>query len=139
MNQDVRNLSLLYEHMKMDKTIAKIVAINDGKVLLMQKPDSFEWELPGGHVESGEKTKKGAMREFKEETGFKLEENHLNKIETQYSNDAKLRWYSYFKPVHKVKISEEHVNYKWVPKKKLDKYPLTKTTNKLIIINTFPQ
>ena len=60
MNQDVRSLSIIYEHMKRDKTIAKIVVINDGKVLLMQKPDSFEWELPGGHVEPGEKTKQAA-------------------------------------------------------------------------------
>jgi len=139
MNQDVRSLSIIYEHMKHDHTIAKIVVINDGKVLLMQKPDSFEWELPGGHVEPGEKTKQGALREFKEETGFALEPNHLNKIETQYSSDAKLRWYSYFKPVHKVKLSDEHVNFKWVPKKKLDKFTLTKSTNKLIITSTFPQ
>jgi len=48
----------------------------DGMVLLAERgkgPYVGVWSLPGGHVEPGETTQEGALREVAEETGIKVE------------------------------------------------------------------
>ena len=48
----------------------------EGKVLLMKrasnKRNGGKWEIPGGSLRFGESPRRGALREVKEETGFKL-------------------------------------------------------------------
>jgi len=48
--------------------IANLLAIQDGKVLLLQKPRRGWYVAPGGKMESGESIYEAAVREFKEET-----------------------------------------------------------------------
>jgi 8-oxo-dGTP diphosphatase len=40
-----------------------------GKLLLVRHRDRSSWEIPGGHIEQGEKTDDAAQRELFEETG----------------------------------------------------------------------
>jgi len=46
-----------------------IVAKYQGKLLLVRHRDRSSWEIPGGHVEHGEKIDAAARRELFEETG----------------------------------------------------------------------
>lgn len=48
--------------------IANLLAIQDGKVLLLKKPRRGWYVAPGGKMESGESIYEAAVREFKEET-----------------------------------------------------------------------
>ncbi|MEK3701485.1 NUDIX domain-containing protein [Paenibacillus sp. FSL R10-2199] len=47
-----------------------------GRILLQQRSDYGDWELPGGGMEAGETIEETMIREVKEETG--LEVNHYN-------------------------------------------------------------
>lgn len=49
-------------------------------------PKKHEWALPGGHVEKGESTRDGAVREVKEETGVDIDADSLMLID-QFIND----------------------------------------------------
>ncbi len=46
-----------------------MVAVHDGRVLLVHNSWRQEWELPGGTLEAGETPREAAVREFREETG----------------------------------------------------------------------
>jgi 8-oxo-dGTP pyrophosphatase MutT (NUDIX family) len=51
---------------------AYVLAIRDGKVLLVDHPWANRWELPGGEVEATETLVEGAARECWEETGYRF-------------------------------------------------------------------
>lgn len=84
------------------------------------------WDLPKGHIEKGEKEIDTARREVAEETGiqdieiidgvkehikyfFKFRGETIFKIVTFYLAKTKTK---------DVKISEEHIGYKWLPYEK---------------------
>ena len=81
------------------------------------------WDFPKGHIEKGEKEIETVKREVKEETGledikfvegfkewikyfFKLKGKNIFKIVTFYLVETKNK---------NVKISSEHIGYKWLP------------------------
>lgn len=138
MDLDAKRIVLLYEGMKITSRVGKVVIINNNRVLLLQKNGNLKWELPGGHIHSDEKLLKGTCREVKEETGIVLNKQLLDVIDTTKHQGCKTRWYKYTAPVkQKIKMSNEHVNYKWVSKAKLDKYDLSNSTNHLAILSTY--
>ena len=138
MDTDAHRLVMLYESMKNKRRVSKVVIINNDKILLMQKNGSLKWELPGGHVLPKEDMIKGACREVREETGIKLDPGFLEKIDSSKSSGYKCKWYRYDLPVkQKIKMSDEHVNYKWVAKNKLDDYELSNSTNHLAIVSSY--
>ncbi|MFC5175940.1 tRNA (adenosine(37)-N6)-threonylcarbamoyltransferase complex ATPase subunit type 1 TsaE [Nocardioides taihuensis] len=49
--------------------LALMVAVHDGRVLLVHDTWKDEWELPGGRIEEGEPPREAACRELREETG----------------------------------------------------------------------
>lgn len=138
MNIDDHRLVLLYENMKTSHRVSKVIIIQSGKVLLLQKNGNLLWELPGGHADDKEKMSKAACREVKEETGIKCDPEFLTKIQSDTKNGTKTNIYKYTEPVKlKIKLSDEHVNYKWVSKQKLDDYELSPVTNHLAIISSY--
>ena len=52
-----------------DLTHVVIVAENKGKWIFCKHKDRDTWEIPGGHIEPGEKPMEAAARELHEETG----------------------------------------------------------------------
>ena len=136
MNSDTRHLVQLYEGMKHDRRVSKVIIINDNRVLMLQKTGTLKWELPGGHAESKEKMKKAACREVREETGIRLTSEQLHKIHTHVDSKYKCNMYVYTSPVkQKPKLSEEHVDHAWVKASELDEYSLSPSTNHLAILS----
>ena len=98
------------------------------------------WEFPGGHLEDGETIKQGLARELKEEIGFS---DDFNPIITHYTDEIKQKngelvhnieidfIINVTKENLKIKLSEEHNNYKWVDKESelLDSYIKEKLSN----------
>ncbi len=56
---------------------AKVVVIDAGRILLVQREDFKTWGLPGWHVEDGESVAQAAVREVLEETGLEVELTRL--------------------------------------------------------------
>jgi fibrillarin-like pre-rRNA processing protein len=52
---------------------AYVVAMKDGKFLMVHNLRRKGWEMPGGKVEKGETSEEGAQRECLEESGYKTE------------------------------------------------------------------
>ncbi|QCR33614.1 8-oxo-dGTP diphosphatase [Lysinibacillus sp. SGAir0095] len=68
--------------------IANLLAIQDGKVLLLQKPRRGWYVAPGGKMESGESIFEAAQREFKEETNLTPTNPHLKGVYTMIIKDG---------------------------------------------------
>ena len=49
--------------------LSLMVAVHDGRVLLVHNSWRQEWELPGGMLDEGETARQAAVREFRQETG----------------------------------------------------------------------
>lgn len=62
--------------------IANLLAVKDGKVLLLQKPRRNWFVAPGGKMEVGESIYDSALREFNEETNVKANSAHLKGVFT---------------------------------------------------------
>jgi 8-oxo-dGTP diphosphatase len=81
------------------KIYADVIYINEaGSVLMLKRSaqDDFEpgaWGFPGGKVMQGETTEAGALREFEEETGAKLE--GVERLGEEVNEDESLTVYFY--------------------------------------------
>ena len=82
------------------------------------------WDLPGGLIEVDEAPEKSAIREVQEETGIKLET--VEKLDFSYTvkrdgYDGPVITFTYTYKLNSddndVKLSAEHIEYKWVSKK----------------------
>jgi len=103
------------------KYVAKIFLYNKGRVLLLQKENN-KWHLPGGHVKTTETPSEGLVREVREETDLKTFTHRLyRKLNTLYLYKGKTNQ-------TKIALSNEHINYKWIPVIDVVKYDLTEDT-----------
>lgn len=88
--------------------------------------ESGHWDFPRGHVERGETEQETARREIQEETGIKkinfipgfrfaVSWFYRKKVgkKTLMSNKIAVLFLAETK-VHQVKISDEHIGYKWL-------------------------
>lgn len=48
------------------------VAFSDGRFLMVYNPKRKGWEMPGGRIEDGESVADAAVREFEEESGYRI-------------------------------------------------------------------
>lgn len=53
-----------------------------GRILLVRRADTLNWELPGGKVEPGESAIEASVREVAEETGIKVTVTGLSGVYT---------------------------------------------------------
>lgn len=63
-----------------------VVFNKDGKVLMLKrarsKRNGGRWEVPGGSLRYGESPRRGALRELREETGFRLTPLDIKPVDT---------------------------------------------------------
>ncbi len=98
------------------------------------------WEFPGSHLEDGETIKQGLARELEEEIGFSED---FNPVITHYTDEIKQKNGNLVHNIEidfivninkenlKIKLSEEHSDYKWIKKDSLllDSYIKEKLSN----------
>lgn len=120
-------------------TIVGVCSIieKEKKVLLLQRSrdDNYYpsmWDFPGGKLNENEDVIDGLKREVKEETGLEIEVQFPIDVSSKIFTKIHLvliTFISGFK-LGKVKLSEEHQNYKWIVPKLNFKFdnmtPLTK-------------
>lgn len=78
--------------------IANLIAVKNGKVLLLQKPRRGWYVAPGGKMESGESIFEAAIREFQEETNVIPLHVHLKGVYTMVikeNNEVVDEWMLY--------------------------------------------
>ena len=115
-----------------------IIRNQDGCVLLLQRsPDSrmykLFWDLPGGKLGKGEAYANGLHREVREETRLEIEMESLAGS-TEFAIPAGRTVALIFHVRHTsapVEISDEHVDFAWVPPNELSRYPLCDHFNQL--------
>ena len=102
------------------------------RFLVLNRIDGDGWELPGGHLNKGEKFSRGAIREVYEETKIKLSKLKLVLKQKDF------RMYVATPKTTKVKLSNEHTEYRWVSKREFMKLKLSRGTkiNLKIILNS---
>lgn len=102
--------------------VSKVVIVWKNKCLLLCREDGKGWELPGGHLNSGENFVTGAIREVFEETKIKI-----NKLKLLY-REKNYRLFTCRAKLLKVVLSNEHTDYKWVNQSDLMRIQVTTST-----------
>lgn len=119
--------NLLGPHQWTDISIAGVL-IRDNKALIVEFANRpGKWDIPGGRIDKGETPDIGFKRELKEELG-------LDNFEDLGIIDYDLWYYSENKGVacaiahlikndtDEIKLSDEHLQYKWITEDEIDKY-----------------
>lgn len=92
---------------KKDETVWVILVYRES-IVLGRRSDSVnnpgQWNFFGGHIDAGETSKDAAIRELREETGFKLSADQLRQVD--YINGATY-FVAYISDMSKVKRSRE--------------------------------
>jgi 8-oxo-dGTP pyrophosphatase MutT (NUDIX family) len=101
--------------------VAGGVVIDDGRVLVLQRPSRGEVRLPKGHIEQGESPQEAAMREVTEESGYAgltvIADLGTQVVEFDYANTHVVRDERYFL-MHlreAVQIAREAKEHQFVP------------------------
>ena len=104
--------------------IATALIEKDGKYLVLQRSDKNltnkgKWQLPEGKVRPGEDLTKTLRRELLEETSLMLSDAKLFGIHSNVMQEAHrmfrvMRVIFKCRTMGKIKLSEEHKDYKWV-------------------------
>ncbi len=104
--------------------LAKVVLWRDDhKILIMKRALDMpyrpgEFDIPGGKIEPGEDLIDGAIREVQEETGIRLEADHLELVfaDSGLRLDVPAAWLFFMAKVSdpNVTASSEHTEYDWM-------------------------
>ena len=98
--------------------VAKVVVTHQNKLLILRKNNKV-WELPGGHLQQGEKYSQGAKRETFEETSIVMKK--MRKLTKR--KDYRLYGCRFLNKPNIV-LSDEHTDHVWVAISDLRKYNL---------------
>jgi len=102
----------------------------------------LKWEIPGGKLDQGQDLETAAEREVIEEAGiystpikkFVFFEEYLTNKLKKYKGLPYLGFSSLYKSDStKVRLSEEHEDYKWLPFEKALKMDLTEFSRKSLL------
>jgi len=73
-----------------DEIAKGVIVTSDGKFIVAQRSDSYEWDAIGGHLMEGEEGPYAFWRETKEEIGLEIEEvTWLDTVETTWKGVTK--------------------------------------------------
>lgn len=122
--------------------VEAIIKNKTGEILLLKRSEKNKhfigkWQLPGGKVNFGEEIDLAIRRELFEETGIKFKEIKLVKVfslENSFTKEPKNIFLMVFesKFVGKIKLSQDHIKFKFFKLSKINKKNLTKISKKAI-------
>ncbi len=112
-----------YENLKEQRKLVACVIIfkkkDDDIFVLLEKKQSGQWAIPGGHVEVNESPEEAAVREIEEETSLSLKTKKLHLIEklSKDKSDTKLcNIYAYHYKKDKKPVAGSDVDHlDWFP------------------------
>lgn len=119
-------------------TMRGIIKKNNKILLLKRHPQSnngaCQWELPGGKVERGEFFDEGLIREIKEETNLDTTiECFYEAIQQDFPKKSTVQVIMIVKcEKYNVKISDEHIDYKWVSIDEIKELDITEGLRKIL-------
>lgn len=110
------------------ETIARGVAVKDGKILLCKAKGGSSTYLPGGHIELGETGREALVREIKEETGLNsttgrflgVVENSFVQKGKKHSEINLVYELELESPDGKVNAAEDWIEFEWRDLRDLD-------------------
>lgn len=100
---------------------ADVVALNQGRVYLIERGDGRGWALPGGFINPGETAEHAAIREFQEETLAKPKD--IKSVEalsiTKCEDPREINFYTFPFIIHitssaELKFADDAKNGKWL-------------------------
>lgn len=104
----------------------------DNKFLILKRhPNSSSnpnrWELPGGKVDDGENFDKALIRELKEETNLDIKIGDLvGAVQEDFPHKKTVAIIMNIELISgEIKISEEHVDWKWVSIDELESFDIS--------------
>lgn len=97
----------------------KGLVFQDDKFLIVKRADCSNpevWELPGGHLEFGETSETAVQREMMEEVNLRVEPKIILGTWNSYLHNRQVTGIIYLCETEDrdVKLSDEHLEYKWV-------------------------
>ena len=126
--------------------VIKIIVENpEGKVLLIQEPETNEWMplhwgLPGGKPLVKESLYGAFKRKMKEELGQNIEPPGIFRIEELLIEEKTVLMFHVVTKVGEISLSGESKSYKWVDANELEKMDVTEFTeyfNKKLLLREF--
>lgn len=106
--------------------VVMIIKNSNNEILLLERRiddrNKPGWCLPGGKVEDGESLSTAVLREVHEETNIKVKDfKYVKNTITDYKG-KEIRVFVYSTTIKnpKVKISDEHIGFKWASLIKID-------------------
>lgn len=116
--------------MTLNLVVKIFVTNNKNQVLLLQRSKNddlypLDWDFPGGSIEPKEDPNDAIKRELKEEADIEVSNFHILYVATE--QEPKYTVTLIFKGSaidDSVKLSHEHVSFRWVEITKLDEFDL---------------
>lgn len=126
--------------------IVKGIILYNDKVLIVRRSDKDEigagnWEFVGGNIEFGEELEQALVREVQEEVNLEITIDKVlynTTYKTNPTRQAVILVYKCYAKDDKVKLSEEHSDYKWVSEKELRDLVFVDILNDMDKYNVFP-
>ncbi|MGL4763322.1 MAG: NUDIX hydrolase [Sarcina sp.] len=104
-NEDLGFISNKKDRLYNLRRAARVVLTNEqNQVALLNVTNEGYYKLPGGGIEKGETKEEAAIREVKEETGYKMELEKVIGLIIEYSDDTNLMQLSF---AYKGKVTEK--------------------------------
>ena len=106
---------------KIQQISIKGILYRNNKILFLKTTRMGRWELPGGRMDFGENVEQAFQREIKEELDFeKVELGRLinnwsfTSVRNKIDHHFIIFDFEIFTNESKIKLSNEHIEYKWV-------------------------
>ncbi len=111
------------------KVAVYCMLIYENKILLLERKEPNVFEFPGGGIEFGEHPKQAILREIEEETGIKISPQNLKLLcvsscvyPSGKEQQIVILYYSRLSEKPEIKLSAEHLDYKWIKGNELEKF-----------------